>query len=326
MTNHNKHSEWVLDLAIQIDEQSPGFAGALLRSSVEKRHVIAAYLAAQPDAIERAAEVVPFLLSANHQTILSEAFRGVPEGLRGALRRSGPAVREQRFYRVLYMLLSQPRHAEVARCISRIDTLNLTKLRVTNILPPEFCRSNVVEALSNIQAAQDLIASVKLLCGAGADQEKLAAAIRDVRDEIGLTNVINRAMLACRGGEHPVPASHGYQPISTAHELHRMAAKFRNCARRYLVDFLDDAAGHAFAEVRLGQEGAVAHLRRRESGWRLEGIFGPRNAMPSDKLRRYVTEYLATHGIEPPQRGNPTTAWSPVRRITASHLFDFDFE
>lgn len=227
---------------------------------------------------------------------------------------------------MLYILLAKPRHREIAGCISRIDTLNLTKLRVINILSPELCRPNVVEAVANIQAAKDLLASIDLICAAGADREELAEAIRNVRDENSLTNVINRAMLACRAGDHPVPASNSYRPIDTARELHRIAAKFRNCARRYMVDFLDEEAGHAFAEVSLRKEGAVAHLRRRESGWRLEGVFGPRNMMPSDELRRHVTDYLAQHGIEPPQRGSSNSAWSPVRRITASYLYEFDFE
>lgn len=316
----------MLDIALQIDEQSPGFCGAFLRASNEKMHVIAAFVAARCDSLDRANEVAPFLLGTDHRTILATAFGKAPQGFRGALRRSGPAIHDKRFYSVLYRLLAKPRHNEVVRCISRLDALTLSKLRVVNILPPELCRPNVVEAVQSIESANDLVASVDLIAAAGGDREKLSYAIQKVRSELTLARVVGRALLDCQGVTHPVPATEGYRPIETARELHKIAAKFRNCARSYTIDLLDHDAGHAFAEVRKGTHAGVAHLRQREGKWSLEGVYGPRNIRPASALRQHTIEHLQAHGVH--QRERPSTSnskWNHVRRMTTMPMLEFEF-
>lgn len=328
MTQHSQHSEWVLNLIIEIDRDSPGFCGTFFRASAERRQVIAAYLAKRAPAPERAAEVARFLSSADHNSILAEAYGAAPEGLRGALRRSGAIVHEQRFYTVLSKLLSKPRHPQVVKSIQRFASIDLMKLRILNILVAlaGICRPNVVEALPDVQSASDLIVSFKLLVEAGADEEELSSSIREVRDAVGLSKTMKRALLKCQAPEHPVAGTDNYRPITTTRELHKVAQRFRNCARNYTLELLDGESGHAFAEARHGKEGAVVHLRKRADGWNIEGIFGRSNFRASDALRDDVHAYLGEHGIRAPQRGRPKSAWDAVRRAASSPSFDFDLE
>lgn len=326
MTQHSSHSGWVLDLVVQIDRDHPGFCGEFFRASAERRQVIAAFLSARPPAPEHAAEIAQFLLSAGHNSILNKTYGEAPQGLRGALRRAGPVVPEHRFFGILYKLLSRPPHAEVVKCINRFPSLDLMKLRVLDILPENLCRTNVVQALPDVQSASDLISAFKLLVESGADEELLNAAICAVGERDGLAKVMKKALLRCRAPEHPVASSDFYRPISTAQELHRTASRFRNCAKNYTIEFLDEEAGHAFGEACLGNESAMVHLRRRSGDWQIEGVFGPRNYRPSNALREKIYSYLAPQGIRVREREYAKSAWEPVRRVISNPIFGLDFE
>lgn len=92
---------WALDSVAELDRHAPGFAGAYLRSSDERRQVIAAYLAVAPipfDDGHRARLSADFLGGADHRAILRAGFGSVPVGLRGALARSGPQPFDRRYY------------------------------------------------------------------------------------------------------------------------------------------------------------------------------------------------------------------------------------
>lgn len=320
------HAPWVIDLVLDIDAASSSFCGNFLRTSDEKRQVISAYLAHRAPSGEHYSDVANFLLRSSHGAILADAFGEAPKGLRGALRRSGPVVHDKRFYGVLYRLLAKPRHTEIVRCISRLNELTLFKLRVVNILPPELCRPNVVEAVETIESATDLVASVDLIAAAGGDREKLCSAIQKVRSELTLARVVGRALLDCQGVAHPVPPTDGYRPIETARDLHKIAAKFRNCARSYTIDLLDHDAGHAFAEVRKGVHTGVAHLRQRDGKWSLEGLYGPRNIRPASALRQHTIEHLQAHGVHQRERSSTSNSkWNHVRRMTTMPMMEFEF-
>lgn len=175
---HAAHAHWALQLIIEIDRFTP-FCGAFLRSSAERRQVIAAYLCAQSPVEEAMGRIGDFLRSADHFAILNAAYRNVPHGLRGALGRAGPTVHDQQFYSTLHQMLSVPALNQIKNCIARLPSFDFMMLETLNILPEPICRANVVEAIKSVTNAQDISASFHLLVGRGVDQEATATAVRN---------------------------------------------------------------------------------------------------------------------------------------------------
>ena len=327
MSEPATYSPWVLSLAFEIDQHCPGFCGEFFRASVERRQVFTAYLSAKPPSPPEMAEVGQFLLSADHQSILSRAYPEVPSGLRGALRRAGRAAHERRFYSLLYELLSTPPHSESSRCISRLGSLDFSKLLIIRILPATICRANVVESINRPSAAKDIVTGYRLLTSRGVDGASLTAAIQQVRSERELSKVWNTWLLKAQAPPHPVPKNDCYLPVASTAGLNSLARRYQNCARRFLTDLLDDEAGQAFAEARHGNEGVVVHLEKESGKWRMAGLFGPRNARPSPAMREHVAEYLRNHGVKVGDRARPERSeWDALRRLASAPLFDFEFE
>lgn len=261
------------------------------------------------------ADLGRFLLKSNHATILTAAYGERLQGLRGALRRSGPTIHRQRFYCRLGELLasSDPARRE---CIARIPSLDLRKLNVISILPPDICRANVVQAVGNEDTAYDTVKAIRVLVERGASEKHLFAAIRQVQDQRGLEKVFERFVLGCRAPKHPVDPSDYYKPISDGGQAVHVARKYRNCVRTYVLELLDADAGHAFAEASHEGEGVIVHLRRRDEVWRLDGLYGRRNKQPSPAAREHITGYLSANGIEVEKPKRTLSDWDAVRRFT----------
>lgn len=327
MNHSTSHSAWVLDRIIDIDAHHNGFAGAFMRrtTSDERRQVVAAFLAVRPLAEIISADLGGFLLVANHRSILAEAYRSVPEGLRGALRRAGPKVHEQRFYALLHELLSSPPHEHIRACIARLPSLDMTKLLILKMLPNEIARANLVQVLDDVHEAADVRSGLGLLVRSGVEGDELASAIRQVRNSRELSKLWQAWVLKAKAPPHPVPPCSWYRPVTTGAELHRLALAYRNCSRRYIPDLLDPEAGHAFAEVRESGRGAVVHLTRERAQWTLEGMYGPRNERPSRELADQIRDYLAQHGIVIERHRHRRSEWDVMRKLVAAPLFEFEF-
>ena len=327
MSHKLSHPRWVLEKVLRIDQQFVGFCGDFFRASVERRQVIAAYLAVSAPADDALTEVGQFLSESKHSTILQAAYGEILEGHRGALRRAGPIVHDERFYSLLHQLLAEPPHHELLRTIARLTDLDRKKLLISRMLPKEICRSNVVDAIDDVAGASDVTTAFKLLLDLGVNHEGLVNAIRGIRSRDHLPKLWERWALKARCNQpHPVPPSQTYHVVETAKQLATSASKFQNCARRYISDFLKGAEAFAVFE----QEGAQAmvHLRNETGGWQLEGAFGPRNMRPRAGLMSALQDYLVRHGVKVRtyEREKPTE-WDALRRVMRPSPFvDFDFE
>ena len=326
MSKHSAHSEWVLSLVVALDKHHRGFAGDFLRASNERRQVIAAYLATMPPSPDCMLSVGKFLARADHSTILATAYGSVPRGFRRTLGRIKHSVQDQRCYTLLFQLLDNSTSSELVNCIRYITSINRTKLLIARILPPSLCRPNVVEALRDVEAANDVSAAYELLISRGADPDALAQAICRVNSERALMNIWPRwlAKAECPY-PHPVATTETYKPISTGEALCRASRLFKNCAsQRYLLPFIEGT--DAFAEFSHQGTCAMVHLRREELCWKLEGLFGPKNTRPSSSLRASVCGHLHANGVKVVSSRRQKTPWEPMRRLIEPHFLDFEFE
>lgn len=113
-----------------------------------------------------------------------------------------------------------------------------------------------------------------------------------------------------------------YKPVMNGSTLRRLALRYRNCARGYLAEVMQGES--AFAEIMHSGRHAVAHLRRRNDVWTLEGIFGRDNTMAAPELRAPALSYLSQQGVVPTERPKDLAGeWAVLRRNTNTHLFAF---
>lgn len=220
--------------------------------------------------------------------------------------------------------MMRPKHASIINCIGGLGSVDLTRLRIANILPEAVCRPNVVESVADVPTAARLLVAVKLLSSAGVEETVVWKAVGNARDKLSLKKAIRRTMLMCVAPDHPLEATLAYRPILTPKDLHRAAAKFRNCARGYSVELLDREMPQAFATFTHDREEAIVHLRRRDREWQLEGVFGPGNCRPSDPLRETLEVYLHRCGIQTRPQRITTSEWDALRHFTTASVFDLD--
>lgn len=326
MPQQASHAQWAIDLVVEIDRHCPGICGEFFRMSDERRQVIGAFLAAKPPVEARMAEIGRFLITSSHDAILSAAYEIVPQGFRGALRRSG-VVQKRPYYALLFRLLATPEHNQVTKCVVGLASLDFARLLIIQKLPASICRSNVVGVLNKPSEAGDVVTAMRLLVARGVSEEALAQSIRQVQDASEMCRAFRNALLKANAPTHPIPAVGGYFPIRSVQELYSISREFRNCLRSYATSFVDEASTHAFAVVRVAAGRSVVHLTREGERWNLEGLYAPGNGCPPSQVRDWVKGYLVSHGVGVEDRYvRKSCEWDSVRRLTERDTLDFGFD
>ena len=320
-------SGWLLNRAVEIDEHCPGFVGALIRGSLERRHVIAAYLSldAPRNAPQSVRDLGEFLLGATNDAILQAGFGSVPGGLRGALGRSGKRPHPRRVYRYLHALMMSSARPETKRMVLRLEQVNLGSLRIARSLPCDLRLASLVEVLEDVADARALKLLIELLVGSGLERAELRRALKSVTSREALHRFVVSWAFRTTLPPHPVPGSDHYHPVTQAADLRRLALKHRNCARSHLANVLEGQA--AFALFRLGDKEAVVHLVHDYRGWHLDQIYGPANSRPDSRLATQAMAHLAGHGVVLRRaRQRPPSPWDSLRRLSGFENFQAEPE
>ena len=317
---------WALDTVVELDRHAAGFAGSYLRSSNERRQVIAAYLASASklfDDIGVARRTSEYLCQADHRAMLLAAYGSVPTGFRGALKRSGSQPHSKQYYRKLHALFAAPPHSDLVRTLNQLPALDMDRLRIVLRLPHEVCCVNVVNAINSPQKARDVAMLIKLLIDHGAERQPLFEAVRKVETSKQLSRVWKRWALLLMFSEHPISTSDCYMPITKAADLRRLALRYHNCAERYVSQCLDGT--DAFAEYTDDGQSLVVHLRRKDERWFVEGMFGKHNRSPETSLKVSALAYMERYGvIRKPPRERRVGQWDVLNRLSGYMGFDFD--
>lgn len=313
---------WLLNRAAEIDEQCPGFLGSLIRGSLERRQVTAAYLSlhAPRTRFQSDRALGEFLTTASHDVVLQAAFGSSPVGLRGALGRSGGRPHPRKFYRYLHALLLSSARPETRRMILTLEQVNPGYLRIARALPTDLRFASLVETLEDIDDARALAILVELLAGSGLERAELRRALRSVSSREGIHRFVVSWAFRTALPPHPVPGSDHYHPVAHASELRRLALKHRNCARSHLANVLEEKA--AFALFRMRDKEAVVHLVNDDRGWHLDQVYGTANSRPESELAIQAMAHLARHGVVLRRsRQRPPSPWDPLRRLSGFENF-----
>ncbi|PBN41656.1 hypothetical protein [Sphingobium sp. D43FB] len=311
-------SGWLLDRIVVLDEAKPGFAGFMLRTSAERRQVVAAFLAAVDPADDMAEEAAHFLMGCRHHAILQLAFEHVPVGFRAALVRCGAKVHDRDFYIRLWALLTRgPQH--IVTAIRHSAKLNPERLAIITGLPADLSDHRISAKIKDKAQADDIVLAVDLLVRRGLDR---AAIVEALRQSTKLADTIKRWSLRIAFPRGPISASEHYRPVNNGVELAATAKRYRNCSRRYFTSLLE--ADHAFGEFQHEEQKVLISFDRSQGFWLVDGVYGYRNGDVPAGVSEAAYAFAARHGVitrRATDRGDK--AMEALRRLSR-HYMDWD--
>lgn len=316
---------WFLDRVVALDAAYPDVARHVLRSSTERRHVIAAYLSmSEPCSYFRSeAEVGWFLVNAGHDCILRAGYGCVTQGFRRALSRPAVAIQPRRYYGYLHSLLTKRDDTSLLRLIHRLASIDLTRLRIARMLPHDLRGERLVSSFESLTQSADLPRVVDLLQVAGVDRIGMVASLTSAVTSRDISKALKRWAFRAPLPAHPVCASNLYRPITTGEQLHRTALRFRNCTRSYIANVLEGQS--TFATVHFGKQEAVVHLVQRDGSWHLDRLYGAGSEPVTPQLRSMTEDHLVAHNIRLQRRRRPSgcttrcVIWSGLDKRCYAH-------
>lgn len=284
-------SGWMLNRIVALDSVRPGFAGYMLRAGIERRQVVAAFLAATEPTNHANEEVVHILMVGGHSAILRLAYEHVPTGFRSALAKCGAQAHEHEFYPRLWDLLTHgPQH--VITAIHRAPKLDPDRLSIITGLPVDLSDSRISVKIKDRAQAADIVLAVDLLERRGLDR---AGIIEALRRSTNIGNTIKRWSLRMRFPVGPIRACDGYRPIVNGLDLAATAKRYRNCSRRYFTALL--SADHAFGEFRHDEQDVLISYDRSQGYWQVEGVYAHRNNDVRPVVSDAAYSFAARHGV-----------------------------
>lgn len=318
---------WALDRVVALDRHFPGVAGSFLRASPERRQIVASLLAAERNGTSTAPvnnipdiERARIIANADHRTILVAGYGAPPVGMRGALSRAGSQPHAPRFYTYLYQLLANPRGQTHASTIMQLPRLNLVKLRVIRLLPPDLQSPALVSTIADIETARDVATLTALMAANGIEREALSQALRGVRTRKQLAELWKRWCLKLAFPVQPVADSPEVLSVTSAAALRRMGLKYHNCAEHYLSEVLEGRA--AFCEFTGHGRGLVVQLRKSSECWVIEDVHASHNGPVRQDSRAAAISYFAELGIFERERSRRMHGnWASMRRLTNRYGF-----
>jgi hypothetical protein len=311
---------------VELDRHCPGVAGSFLRSSDERRQVVASLLAAErlgpsssPVRLMTDLERARLIATADHQTLLAAGF-GSPRGMRGALRRAGHKPHAARFYSYVYHLLSAPTCDALASTIEQMPRLDMVTLKIIRRLPRDLRSPSLIATIERVETAKDIASLTALMADSGIERSSLVASLRQVRTRRELARLWTRWSLKAVFPTQPLEESPLVKPVLSAAELRRLGLKYHNCAERYVSEALEGRT--AFCEFLGQRRGLVVHLRRLEERWVISDIYAARNGQVSRQARDDAIRHFAELGFHERTRRRPEVGgWSALRRLTGYHHF-----
>ena len=311
-------SGWMLNRIVSLDTKRPGFAGYMLRASVERRQVVAAFLAATKTTDHVDEELVSILMEGRHSAIIRLAYGHVAAGFRGALAKCGAQPHDREFYPRLWELLnSGPKH--IITAIQRATMLDPNRLSIITSLPFDLCDSHISSKIKDKAQAADIVLAVDLLERRGLNRVEIIEALRR---STKLSDTIKRWSLRMPFPAGPIRACDAYRPIVDGLDLAATAKRYRNCSRRYFTSLL--SAEHAFGEFHHDGQDVLISFDRSQGYWLIEGVYGHRNGNVPAGVSDAAYAFAARNGVMTRRMVDRSdNAMEALRRLSR-HYTDWD--
>lgn len=342
---------WVLEGAMMLDEEAPGFLRHGMSSRVGWRQAFAAALAGglvlndPAKLLERAlgdlvdverpwanllGEVGQLLPAMRPVEIIEAGLERCPDGFRGALEKLGvETMRTPMAYMRLFDIFasSDPAMAPRRRVIEQLGALDEERLEIIEKLDPIFLTPSVVAKVRTPEHADfsnSTLASIRTLCSTATDDaiaDSLGSGPRVTLAEWA-RNWFRRADRAVAVNV-PWAGEPDFEPVSLAN-VRRVAQDFRNCLAERKIGALVSGTWSA-AIVAVGDQKALATLSLLNSGhWLLTGIHGHANLPVREEIRVAVRARIeGIKGCAIPQQ--PARELLPATKAF-HHFADLAFE
>ena len=236
---------WATARLIHHDAIAPGVIRRLLSSGPMRRQAVFLVLAqevvherhlqivgGEPDQ-EEALQRAEVLRDGRAGEVVALAIDRVPEGLLGALERSGlKPLHDPRLYARLCEVYMRSDQRPVADALRHVGAITPTMLRIIDILPPELlCPATLTRLKSPDEAAEfvEAMAMAQAVNSRATDEvvrERLGRLAPDAELTTLVSRLIRRADIEL---EQPLPADNEVEPIRTVREMILTGRRLHNC-------------------------------------------------------------------------------------------------
>lgn len=319
-------SGWALELAIELDRDSPGLLAATFRFSARRRQGLFLALAAvQEHGINQIAdrlrrrELAPEFPALEDAALLGRAVVHLrrprdlvavvlgerPNGLLGALARLGPDPLEADQYLELHRLFASTAPADRRRTklLGQIGgDLTSAQIEVLKILDPILMHPVLVSKIHDAEHVAELhyaLDYIRTYCS-GATDVGIRASLGRLRLENSRVDLVR--VWANRFDRPPYDLDTRGDPtltvLASAAAMNDAARRFQNCLKSKISDVF--LGTHLFVEYRptdTRQPGVVAELRRIDQGFFLEGLYGVGNTRVRAGRANLIRQKLAACGV-----------------------------
>lgn len=311
-----------LDAVLALDLSAPGIAGVFLRAPLQRRHVMAAYLAhfVSPEPLDPEVAGDPDLhadrlCNLPNRTMLEAAHGGLPAGFTGAVQRSGDEVADFDFYlRLLDVLVARPDSA-AAKLLCQMPVISERTLTALELLPPKLHLVPVFAALRTDETLYQLSRIWALFEDNGIATAEARNALQRAARAGNIDKFLTNWPLRLSFPLNPIADSERYTAVTDGFGLRRIALAYRNCARGLLPDMLDGATYLGEYRPLGGRAPVLLRFVRTNEGPVLEDINGYRNREIEPSIEHEVHEFVHTNNISVgPVRRGKASSWEPLRR------------
>ena len=286
---------WAAQPLATIIQGQPNLLNRLFELDRTRMHVIALGLAHLPD--YRTHEVAPILFSSPIRDAVRAVLGRCPAGLHSALHRLPFAALSRDGYRRLIELLDDPGSAKLLYHFKEKEIADWMITVLHEI--PATLRPGLTAVVRHLAVLDNVLAALAWFASRGA-APSLDALVVDLTAHRQPAQLIAR--LNDLIAELPLPSGLPANLIGSARrvdsraEICRVAARFKNCATRYMTE-IDDGTSTVYVWNEPGLA-AVCHVGRHgRLGWALDRPLGPRNTDLNDHDRQRISDAFARAGI-----------------------------
>lgn len=320
-------TSWWLCTIAELDAGSPGLCGALLRASPHRKHVAATVLAhRRGNELMDSPELVSQLVTGRLDVLLADALGSNPSGLLGCLRRLSFKIEPPSFYRKLFNISCDPAHREVACALRHVAEVNESMLDVAISAPAILLHTGAFRAISNVGQRADLMAAIETIIElTGASSASIDQSLRSLGEHGSIIKFIDGWLGKARFPQAPAPPSDEIFHITTASELHCVAAEFENCMVNFRLDIL--CGREAFYRCTTPFGPMVGRIGRDDSDqpWEFLGTHARQNRQPPREACAWVEARFAEIGIRlPAHRPERPERWQVFERLLDPWFDEFD--
>ncbi len=204
------------------------------------------------------------------------------------------ALRKAGQYADLYAKLAN--RSRTGRALCHLGQLTQNTVDVVLNLPDALIEPKLVTIIGDPSRAKAVSQLFGMAVEDGYDVSNLTAALKAADDMPGIEGVLERAVLPDDLPLSPYPEHPDLRPITSAADLRKVGANFRNCLRHPFQSRMTPKGENSYF-CWSGTEDAVVSVQKDVRGWRLAEVKLVGNRRPSDVTMAEIVAMFRQVGV-----------------------------